>query len=396
MAGEPTPTRPARLTAVMREGERVKPLELFFDLVFVLAVTRCTALMVGDPSWVGVGRGLLVLGLLWWAWTGYAWLTSVVDPEEGAVRIAVFAAMAALLVVTLAVPEAFGDRGLAFAIAYAAVRAAHIALFLLASADAPALRASVRSLALGAAVTGGALIAGSFLGPGAQAAVWALALAVDMAVPYFFGSEGWLLEPGHLSERHGLFVLIALGESIVALGIASDVGLGAAVIVTAVLGIALVSELWWLYFDVVSIVNARRLMRAPAGRERNELARDVYSYLHFALVAGIVLAAFGLHETLEHVDARLRTVPAFGLLGGVAVYLLGHVALRLRGVRSLNRRRLALAVLLLALLPIADRVRSVVLLAIVAALLGALIARETTGYGASRDRLRREFDRGEG
>src|SRR4249919_1829507 len=127
-----TPSRPHRMAAVMREDGRVTPLELFFDLVFVLAITQCTELMSGEPTWAGLAKGILVLGVLWWSWVGYAWLTSVVNPEEGVVRIAMFAAMAALLVVSLAVPNAFGDDALLFACAYAVVRVAHIVLFALA------------------------------------------------------------------------------------------------------------------------------------------------------------------------------------------------------------------------------------------------------------------------
>jgi low temperature requirement protein LtrA len=384
-----------RLGAVMREGERVKPLELFFDLVFVLAITQCTALMVDNPSWEGIGQAMLVLALMWWAWTGYAWLTSVVDPEEGAVRIAIFAAMAALLVVALTVPDAFTGRALQFALAYGVVRAGHIALFVLGSREDPALRSSVLGLAASTAVGVGFLVAGSFLDSGGQAAVWGAALALDMAGPYFFGAEGWKLVPGHFAERHGLIVLVALGESIVALGVGADVGLTLGVALAAVLGIALVSELWWLYFDIVAIANVRRLIRAPEGRVRNELARDAYSYLHFPLVAGIVLAAFGLHETLGHVDDPLHTVPAFGLLGGVAVYLLGHVAVRLRGVRTVNWRRFGVGLLLFGMLPLGSELTSVALLAIVVALLCLMIVYETIGYGEGRTRVRHEFDHGQ-
>ena len=176
-------SREPRLRAALREGERVTPLELFFDLVFVLAFTQCTALMAGDPTWEGLARGLLVLGVMWWAWVGYAWLTSVVDPEEGAVRIAMFAAMAALLVCALAIPEAFGDLGLLFAIAYGGVRGGQIALFVLASRDDPRLRHSVWGLAISTAVGTGLLAAASFADHEAQGALWALALALDHLGP---------------------------------------------------------------------------------------------------------------------------------------------------------------------------------------------------------------------
>ena len=382
----------SRLSATMREGERVKPLELFFDLVFVLAITQCTALMVQEHTWAGLGEAVLVLALLWWAWTGYAWLTSVVDPEEGAVRIALIAAMAALLLVALALPNAFDDRALEFALAYTAVRAAHIALFVVASRDDPGLRQSVLGLAAGTAGGCALLVAGALFDTGPQVALWALALAIDMAEPYFASAASWRLVPLHFAERHGLIVIVALGESIVALGVGADVGLTFGVAAAAILGIALVSELWWIYFDIVAIANVRRLVNAPPGETRNAMARDVYSYLHFPLVAGIIIAAFGLHDTLAHVKDPLDDVPAFALVGGVAIYLFGHVALRLRGARSVNWRRLLLGALLLAMFPLATAVASLAILAAITALLCGLIVIETRSYGEGRTRVRRAFD----
>src|SRR2546423_15365860 len=195
-----TATRRRRLSAVMRQGEQVTPLELFFDLVFVLALTQCTTLMSHDPTWSGLAQGLLVLGVLWWSWVGYAWLTSVIDPEEGAVRLVMFAAMAAFLVVSLCVPDAFDNLALTFAVAYGVVRTAQIALFVIASRDEPELRHSVTGLAVSTAI-GISLLAGASLFDGlAQGGLWALALGLDMAGPYFFGSEGWQLVPGHFAE----------------------------------------------------------------------------------------------------------------------------------------------------------------------------------------------------
>jgi low temperature requirement protein LtrA len=384
-AGSPV----SRLAAVPREGERVTPLELFFDLVFVLAITQCTALMSHHPTWSGLAQGLLVLGMLWWAWTGYAWLTSVIDPEEGAVRLVIFGAMAALLIVSLCVPEAFGSLALAFALAYGVVRTAHIALFMLASPEDDALRHSVLALAASTAVAVALLAAASLLDGFAQGSLWALALFLDMAGPYFFGSEGWRLVPAHFAERHGLIVIIALGESIVAIGVgaagALTLGIGAA----AVLGVALAAAMWWVYFDVVALVSARRLARVPEGRELNELARDSYSYLHLPMVAGIVLVSLGLKTTIAHSGDSLEDVPAFALLGGVAVYLLSHVAFRYRQIHTINRQRLGLAIVLLILVPTATAMPALVALAIAVALIWALIAYETRRYGEGRGRLRR-------
>src|SRR5215475_5443071 len=252
-------TRSSRLGTTLREGERVTPLELFFDLVFVLAITQCTALMAHHPTWSGLAQGLLVLGMLWWSWTGYSWLTSVLDPEEGAVRLIMIGAMAALLLVSLCVPEAFGDLALAFALIYGVVRVAHIGLFMLASPEDDGLRHSVLGLAASSFIAIVLLATASAFDGWAQGALWALALFLDMAGPYFFGSEGWKLVPGHFAERHGLIVIIALGESIVAIGVGAagelDLGIG----VAAVLGVALAAAQWWLYFDVVALISAKRL-----------------------------------------------------------------------------------------------------------------------------------------
>jgi low temperature requirement protein LtrA len=382
-------TRSSRLSATLRDGERVTPLELFFDLVFVLAITQCTALMSHHPTWSGIAQGLLVLGMLWWAWTGYSWLTSVIDPEEGAVRLVMFGAMAALLLVSLCVPEAFGDLALAFALIYGVVRTAHIALFMLASPEDDALRHSVLGLAASTAVAVALLATASLFDGLSQGALWALALLLDMGGPYFFGSEGWKLVPGHFAERHGLIVIIALGESIVAIGVgashALDLGIGTA----AVLGVALTAAMWWVYFDVVAIVAGRRLAGAEVGKVQNEMARDSYSYLHLVMVAGIVLVAFGLKTTIGHFDAHMHTVPAFALLGGLALYLLGHVAFRYRHVHTINRQRLLLAIALLILVPVATEVPALAALAVADVLIWAMIAYETRSYGEGRRRVRR-------
>jgi len=384
-----TESRPPRLSAALREGGRVTPLELFFDLVFVLAITQCTALMSHQPTWDGLVQGLLVLGMLWWAWVGYAWLTSVIDPEEGAVRLVMFGAMAALLIVSLAVPEAFGHLALVFALAYGAVRSAHIGLFMLASPEDDGLRHSVLGLAGSTAIAIFLLVAASFFDGLAQGALWALALFLDMAGPYFFGSEGWKLVPEHFAERHGLIVIIALGESIVAIGVGAAGALSFGVGAAAVLGVALAAALWWVYFDVVAIVSARRLAEARPGREQNEMARDSYSYLHLLMVAGTVLVALGLKKTIGHFGGHLEAVPAFALLGGVAIYLLGHVAFRYRHVHTVNRRRLLLAIVLLALVPVATELPALATLALANLLLWALIAVETRAYGEARRRVRR-------
>jgi low temperature requirement protein LtrA len=381
-----------RLAGIRREGERVTPLELFFDLVFVLAITQCTGLMSHDQSWSGLVQGLLILAVLWWAWVGYAWLTSVIDPEALAIRGVIFLAMAALLIVGVSVQEAFGNLALTFALAIGVFRAAHIALFMLAGAevDDGDLRRSVIGLGVSTAIAVGILALASLFDGLAQGALWALAIFLDMGEPYFFGSEGWKLVPGHFAERHGLIVIIALGESIVAIGVGAsgelDLGIGTA----AVLGVFLAAALWWTYFDVVALVSARRLGEAEPGRIQNELARDSYSYIHLLMVAGIVLIAYGMKVTIGHHSDHLHDVPAFALLGGLALYLLGLVSFRYRHVKTLNRHRAGLAIVLLLLVPVATAVPALISLAVAVVLIWAMIAFEHRGYGPGREQLRRE------
>jgi low temperature requirement protein LtrA len=381
-------TQRLRLGAALRQEDRVLPLELFFDLVFVLAITQCTTLMSHHTSWEGLGEGMLILALLWWSWTAYAWLTSVVDPEEGGVRIALFAAMAGFLIAAICVPDAFGGLGTEFAVAYGAVRFAQILLLAIAGRDDPSFRRSVTGLGIGTTVGVTLLIAGSFLDPGLRAAVWGLALILDMGEPYLFGSEGWHLVPGHFAERHGLIVIIALGESIVAIGLGAGNHLTWGIAAAAALGIGVAAALWWTYFDIVALVSARRLVRAPEGKVRNELARDSYSYIHFLLVAGIILLALGLKKGIGDPTEALDDVPAFALVGGVAVYLLGMVAFRHRHIGTINPQRLGLALLLLALYPVATTISALAMLVLLNVLLWGMIVYETRGYGEGREEVR--------
>jgi low temperature requirement protein LtrA len=383
-------SRSARMT--LRTEETVKPLELFFDLVFVLAITQCTQLMADDPTWEGLARGLLVLGVLWWSWVGYSWLTSVVNPEEGLVRFAIFGAMAALLVVALCVPEAFGDLGLLFACAYFVVRIGQVILLYAVGRGDPALRRSVAGLAVGTLIGTSILIGASFADGFLQGGLWAVALALDVGEPYLFGSEGWKLSPRHFVERHGLIIIIALGESIVAIGAGVEGEVDAGVVVAAALGVGVAAALWWLYFDVVALVAERRLTQAEPGKEQNEIARDSFSYLHFPMVAGIVLLALGLKKTIGHVEDPLKIEVATAMLGGTAIYLLAHVAFRWRNVHRFSTQRLICAAALLALVPLATEIASLTTLAIVLALLAVLIAYETVHFADLRERLRHQVE----
>jgi low temperature requirement protein LtrA len=247
---------------VIREVKRASPLELFFDLVFVFALTQVTVLMADAGDWAGIAEGMLALAAIWWAWAAYAWLTNEVDPRETRVRIAVFAAMIAMLIAALALPDAFENEALLFACAYLAVRVLHIALFAAGTSDV-GVQAAVRQLAPPAVAVPAFLIAAAFLEGWAQVAVWILVIAGDFALGGIRGIEGFRLSPAHFAERHGLIVIIALGESIVAIGVAlAGVDLGGAELATAGLGVCVAAALWWTYFDRAAEAGERSTCRS--------------------------------------------------------------------------------------------------------------------------------------
>jgi low temperature requirement protein LtrA len=372
----------------VERGQRVTPLELFFDLVVVFAITQVTGLLSDDPTWGGLLRGLLLLGALWWAWAAYAWLTNTLNPEEGAVRLAVFCAIGAMLIVSLAAPNAFGADGVAFGVAYFVVRALHLVLYAIAGrGDRDLLRAIVRIVPT--AILGPALLViASFFDGTAQLALWGAALAIDYLGVLVGHMRGWRVSPEHFVERHGLVVIIALGESIVAIGVgAAGLPLDAGLIVAALLGIAVVASLWWSYFDWVAFFAQARLTEAT-GTERARLARDLYSYLHLPMVAGIVLFALGLKTTLADVHGSLRTIPALGLCGGVALYLLAHIGLRLRIGGGPGRGRPVATILLLGLIPLAKEVPALAALGVCLAVCAGLIAYEALRYPYARAWIR--------
>jgi low temperature requirement protein LtrA len=370
-------------------GQRVTPLELFFDLVFVFAITQVTGFLAADPTWIGLVRGLLLLGALWWAWAAYAWLTNTLNPEEGAVRLAVFGSIAAMLIVSLATPRAFGASGVVFGVAYFIVRALHLVLYAIAGRGDRELLRAVARLAPFAILAPTLLVVAGFLEGGPQLAAWGLALAVDYLGPAVVGHmRGWRVSPEHFVERHGLFVIIALGESIVAIGVgAAGHPLDQGVIVAALLGMVVIGAVWWSYFDWVIFIAQARLAELT-GAERATLARDLYSYLHLPMVAGIVLFALGMKTTLAHVGSPLPTIPAVGLCGGLALYFLAHVALRLRIGGGLGHGRPTATVLLIGLMPLATVVPALVALALVAAVCAVLIAYEALRYREHRAWIR--------
>jgi low temperature requirement protein LtrA len=366
----------------------VAPLELFFDLVFVFAFTQVTALLAGNPTWSGLGHALLVLTALWWAWAAYAWLTNTTDPEAGAVWGAMLVAMGALFVAALAVPEIFGAHGVVFGVSFLIVNGMHTALYALAARGnrdlmTAVLRAGRWSLAGSVLI----LVAG-FADGGLRTVLWLAALVVGFLGPLLARIGGWRVEPAHFAERHGLIVIIAIGESLVAIGLgARETRLGAAVLVAAVLGFVVATSFWLAYFDFFQ-VRGRQLLTDLRGPDRVALARDVYSYLHLPMIAGIVLFAFAMKETLAHVGDELDTVAAVCLCGGSALYLFAYVALRVRISGTLGGGRLVAALVCTLLIPVALLVPALAALALVAAVWVGLHGYELIWWREERAQVR--------
>jgi low temperature requirement protein LtrA len=378
-------------------GAKVTPIELFFDLVFVFGLTQITTLMAHDVSVHGIVRGLLVLGLLWWSWVGYAWLCNNMVADEGAIRAALFAVMAAMFLLALAIPQAFtdltgGHNGpVVVALCYFAFRGLHLVLFWIISRTDPGLRSQLIRWA--PSVLGGTallLVASRFTG-GMQTALWALALLSDYGGTLLAGGSGWRLRaPGHFAERHGLIIIVALGESIVAIGVGmAGLPISWPVIAASVLGLTVCAALWWAYFDTSALLGERALVAEPEP-DRARLARDAYSFLHLPMVAGIVLLALGLKKVLQHVADAGHDEPLAlaALYGGVALYLLAHVAFKMRMLRTVTVHRVVVAIALLALAPLATRLTPLAALAMLSGVLAMLVSFETIRFAAVRDSVR--------
>jgi low temperature requirement protein LtrA len=383
MLDELTPTQP-ELALDAEQG--VTALELFFDLVFVFAITQVAGFLYHHPTWLGLIEALAILMALWFGWTGYAWLGNTAGTDEGAIRVVMLGAMGPLLIASLAVPHAFGEDALVFGVAFFFVRAMHITAYAVLARDDPALRGVVLRLARTILPAAGLLVLAGALSGTARALCWVAALAIDYGGLLLGGTENWRVKPAHFAERHRLIIIIALGESIVALGAGAG-HLDAGVVTGALLGIAVAAALWWTYFDVVAAVAERKLRQADS-IARARMARDSFSYLHLPMVAGIVIFAFGVKTTLAHVHAHLDTLPAAALAGGVALYLLALSAFKRRNIGSFNQPRLVAAAALAILAPAATEMPALIALALVAAVACGLIAYETWRYAEARERIR--------
>lgn len=369
-------------------SEGSDPLELFFDLVFVFAFTRVTAFVSHDPTWAGVIRGIALIAALWWAWVTYTWLMDTIPANVVlSERVVILAATAVIFVVALAVPDAFGGTAVLFGGSYFLVRVLHVGL------SVSTTRGETRSrfLQLVPGFLGGPalLLAAGFADGPLRSALWVVALAIDYGVLFVRGVAKFEVRVEHFVERYRDIIIIAFGESVLAMGfgIAGDEPtLPLDVLAAAVLGIVLVMALAWLYFDYVSFAAAERFAAAGA-YERGVLARNSYAYLHLPIITGVLFVAFGLEETVVHVSAPLGTIPAVGLYGGSALYLVGHAAFRLHDTGSLAVARIVTGTLAVALLPAVTRITALLSLAVLTGLLVGLVVFETVSSGLRRDVL---------
>jgi low temperature requirement protein LtrA len=373
--------------------QRATTLELFYDLVFVFAITQVSHLLLDHLSWDGAGQSALVLLVVWWSWNYTTWVTNELDPGSIVVRLLLIALMLASLLMAIAIPEAFGDKALLFAASYVAIQVGRHTFLTFAAAERGTLerrragRILIWFLAAGALWIAGALADGS-----TRTVLWLAALALDYAAPLVtfwlpwlppLSPQAWEVGTEHFAERFQLFIIIALGESVVITGATTaELELTTATVAAFALAFLATAALWWLYFNLVATIAQRRLAQAD---NRTQLARDAYTYLHVVIVAGIILTAVGDELVIAHPTEELPDAELAAVVCGPALYLLAHVALRLRMTGTISGRRLAGALACLATGAIGTFASALVVAALLFAVLVAVIVADQVA-GARRSK----------
>jgi low temperature requirement protein LtrA len=367
---------------------RTTNVELFFDLVFVFAVTQVSHILLDDLTWRGAGRTLLVLAVVWWAWNYTSWVTNELDPESTVVRLLLLALMFASLLMAVAIPQAFGDRAMLFAASYVAIQVGrHLFLTFVSVSPGTIERERALRVLIWLSASGVFWIAGAAAGESARATLWLIAVGIDYGAPtalYWvpgrphLGNESWDVETSHFAERFQLFIIIALGESIVITG-ATTAGyeLDAARVTGFALAFLSTAAMWWLYFNYVAAIAQRRLETAP---NRTLLARDGYTYLHVVLVAGIIFGAVGDELVIAHPTEVLPTAEVVIVAAGPAIYLAGHVLFRLVMARTVSWRRTFGAVACVPIALIGLVVPALALAALLVAMFVAVIVSERVAF----------------
>lgn len=365
-------------------GGRVTALELFYDLVFVFAITQITHLLVDNLSWAGVGQASVVLLVVWWSWNYTTWVTNELDPESAVTRLLLIILMLGSLLMAIAIPEAFGDKALLFAGTYVAMQVGrHTFLTFAAARSGTTERERAGRILVWFVAAGVFWISGALVGGSARTILWVVALAVDYTAPFVLywvpgrrrlGGETWQVGTEHFAERFQLFVIVALGESIVVTGATtSDLDLTRPTLLAFVVAFLSSASLWWLYFNIVARIVQQHL---EVAQDRTTLARDGYTYLHVFIVAGIIVSAVGDELVIAHPTETLRDSELIAVVAGPALYLMAHVALRLRMTGTIGRKRLAGAMACLAVGFLGPHVSALVLSALLLGVLIAVIAAE--------------------
>ena len=375
------------------EEQRATSLELFYDLVFVFAVTQVSRLLIHHLTWEGAGQALLVLLVVWWAWNYTTWVTNELDPESIAVRLVLIGVMLASLVMAVAIPRAFGDHALLFAGSYVAIQVGRHAFLTFGAAQAGTIERERSGRILAWFVVAGALwVSGGIADGTARTVLWLAALVIDYAAPLALywvpgrprltGST-WQVSTAHFAERFQLFIIIALGESIVDTGATtSGLDLDGARLATFGLAFLETAALWWLYFNYVVRIAQRRL---ELSEDRTRLARDGYTYLHVVMVAGVIVSAVGQELTIAHPTQVLAGEEVAAVVAGPAIYLLAHALFRLRLAGSVSAKRLGGAVACAAVGGIGAVAPALVVLGLLVVVLVAVIGAEHVA-GARRRR----------
>ena len=370
------------------EERKTSYLELFFDLVFVFAFTQVTALILEDTTPQGFARAALVLAMVWWAWSAYAWMTNAIDVENAVTRVIMFAAMTAGFFMALAVPDAFQDEAAWFAVAYFVVRVLNPALYAWGVRGDPVLLRAMGRLAPWFVVAAVVALVGGFVDADYRAWVWLASLVIDVVGTLTVARVEWRVSPSHFAERFALIVIIALGESIVAIGIGtSGLPRDTTYALSVIVAFAGVAALWWAYFDFTAVA-AERALRRASPQARGPLARDVFTYFHYPVVLGIILYAVAAKKTLEHPLDPLSDAGRWALGLGIAIFLVGFALMRFRVVHRVAWERLAAAVLSLVVAVVLDGADAIATLGVVIVILVLSVALETARLREVRAEIR--------
>lgn len=372
------------------DAQRATNLELFYDLVFVFAITQVSHYLLEHLTWTGATQAGLVLLVVWWSWNYTTWATNELDPEAVTVRCLLIGVMLLSLLMAIAIPEAFGERALLFVGCYVAIQLSRTGFLAFVAAEAGTIeRTRAARLVLWFVAAGVLWIAGALVDGSARTALWVLALVVDYGAPLVvfhvpglprLPADAWNVGSEHFAERFQLFVIIALGETIVITGATTaELDLDVATVLAFALAFLGTAAIWWLYFNLVAAVVERRLR---AAEQRTRMARDAYTYLHVVIVAAVLLSAVGDELVIAHPTEAVHGAERLAVVAGPVVYLLAHVLLRLRVAGTVSVRRLSAALACVAIGLVGASLPAVLLSALLVGVLVAVIALD------HRDRIR--------